>query len=56
MPEKKASNEVVLCTCGHEHARGEKCGAVVSGVPMLTYCACPGALKPGEHLGQNPTS
>ncbi len=51
MPEKKAS-EVVLCTCGHKHGRGELCGAVVSGTPMLTYCQCPGALLEGEHLAR----
>ncbi len=39
-----------LCTCGHLHAKGERCGAIVSGAPMLTYCACPGLTKPGEHL------
>ncbi len=48
------SREVVMCTCGHEHARGEKCTAVVSGWPLLNLCVCPGAMKEGEHLERPP--
>jgi len=37
------SAEAILCTCGHEHAVGKKCGAIISGTPMLNYCPCPSA-------------
>jgi hypothetical protein len=43
------NNEAAMCTCGHVHAPGEKCTAVVSGAPVLTYCVCPGLTRPGEH-------
>jgi hypothetical protein len=39
-----------MCTCGHVHGRGQRCGAVVSGTPMLTTCQCPGLTIPGEHV------
>ncbi len=54
MATTKTKAEVILCTCGHEHARGEKCTAVVSGWPLLNLCVCPGALKEGEHLQRPP--
>lgn len=47
-------SEPIMCTCGHVHERGKRCGAVVSGWPLLTHCECPGALKEGEHLGAPP--
>lgn len=53
MTDKKARavpGERLLCSCGHVHARDEKCGAVVSGTPMLTYCVCTGCTPNGEHL------
>lgn len=45
-----------LCSCGHKHARGQRCGAVVSGTPMLTYCECPSCTPDGEHLAPPPAS
>ncbi len=48
--ERSASTEAQLCTCGHVHAAGRKCEAIVSGSPMLTRCVCPGLTVPGQHL------
>jgi len=39
-----------LCSCGHFHARGKRCGAIVSGTPMLQYCECPSCTPNGEHI------
>lgn len=55
-PVRGASAEKLLCSCGHQHARGEKCGAVVSGTPMITYCQCPGGTPNGEHLAPVPVN
>lgn len=45
-----AKDDKLLCSCGHVHARGEKCTAIVSGSPVLTYCVCTGCTPNGEHL------
>jgi len=52
MATKTNGKEKELCSCGHKHARGEKCGAIVSGTPMLTFCGCPGCTPDGEHLSR----
>jgi len=54
--EKSESAARELCSCGHQHARGEKCGAIVSGTPMLNYCPCPGCTPNGEHVAPAPTA
>ena len=46
----RKANEPQLCSCGHVHAREEKCGAIVSGTPMLNFCPCPTCTPNGEHL------
>lgn len=56
MSTTKTKGEPVACTCGHTHGRGERCGAIVSGTPMVNYCQCPGATAPGEHLRPSPES
>jgi len=52
MTKKRSAPSAELCSCGHVHARGQLCGAVVSGSPNLTYCQCPGCLPNGEHVSK----
>ena len=49
-----AKDDKLLCSCGHVHARGEKCTAIVSGSPVLTHCVCTGCTPNGEHLAPLP--
>ncbi len=48
--KSEAPAERKMCSCGHTHARGVKCGAIVSGTPMINYCPCPGCTPDGEHF------
>lgn len=54
MTPKTTASEQLLCSCGHVHARGEPCKAIMSGTPMLNYCKCTGCTPNGEHLAVPP--